>query len=203
MTDLANPSVAWDESSPLAGDTPRREDSRIVIAVMVIGALIAAQALLGLLGSIGTSFGAAKSGSAFAGALCIAYVILGVGLVLRKELARQAYVVLAVISLILLAVACVGLTVSSRGQATTPAAQSAYAYMAAHTRAEITEIQHSRFLSPAAKQQQIRDVTRVEEGLKAQEGVSNGSYGALLPGFLLAFIGLVFFTRPSVKQVFE
>jgi hypothetical protein len=71
-----------------------------VIAVMAIGAILILGNLAGLVtGSHMDTFGS-TTGNAFAGTEIVG-LILGIGLVTRKELARRVYLVFAVIGLVL------------------------------------------------------------------------------------------------------
>jgi hypothetical protein len=71
-----------------------------VIAVMAIGAILILGNLAGLLaGSHMDTFGS-STGNGLAGAQLVG-LVLGIGLVMRKELARRVYLVFAVIGLVL------------------------------------------------------------------------------------------------------
>jgi len=88
-------------------DDPARSRRRVVagsgwpvVAVMAIGAILILGNLVGLIaGSHMDTFGS-TTGNGLAGAQ-IAGLALGVGLVLRKELARRVYLIFAVIGLVL------------------------------------------------------------------------------------------------------
>jgi uncharacterized membrane protein len=194
MSDVPNPPLTFGTPALAVGAAPSRDNGPLVIAVMIVGALVALPALLGLLGSASISFGASKGGTTFGALIDIAYVILGVGLMLRRELARQVYVVLVVISLILLTVSAVGALASNNIGRTGSAAQQVNAVIA-------TE-QADRGTSVAEKQRNIASMRRGLAKLEANEHPGLTGTSGLIPGFLLAFIGLVFFTRPAVKEVF-
>jgi hypothetical protein len=98
------------------------ERSRIVLAVVVFGAFVTAQALVSLVGGLKLlSFGDV-GGVSLLTIFDVGFVILGVGLITRRELARAVYVVFAVINLIFLTlgmIAVLGLVaISSTSQAT-------------------------------------------------------------------------------------
>lgn len=205
MSDHQNPSVSWEALPPLAPDAPSREDSWIVIAVMIVGALIALPAFLGLIGSASISFTNARSDTAYAVAFDLAYLILGVGLILRRELARQVYVVLAVISLIFVGFATIEVATLNGVRATSGVAR--VPSEAARTQASIERIQDDRHIAAVQKQRIARELQREVARYRAEVVVAHeaepDTYKALIPGFLLALIPLVFLTRPSVKNVFN
>lgn len=99
------PAARAPEQPVFGGEPPRPEYDRKVIAVVVIGALIAFPALLSLLGSAAVSLDGSTGGSSLSVGFDLAYLVLGVGLMMRRELARQVYLVLATIGLIFLGIA--------------------------------------------------------------------------------------------------
>lgn len=75
----------------------------IIVIVIILGAIIATQSLLGLVGWLRLlSFGFAASTSKLVITIDVIYLLIGIGLILRKEFTRICYVLLALISLVLL-----------------------------------------------------------------------------------------------------
>lgn len=105
MTELNEPTGQVPEQPVFGGDAPPRDYDGKVIAVIVIGALIAIPALLSLLGSAAVSLDGSTHKSSVSVAFNLAYLALGVGLMMRRELARQVYLVLASIGLFFLGIA--------------------------------------------------------------------------------------------------
>ena len=71
-----------------------------VVAVMVIGAILILENLAGLLVRSHMDTFGSTTGNGFAGTEIVG-LVLGIGLVMRKELARRVYLVFAVIGLVL------------------------------------------------------------------------------------------------------
>ncbi|HXB16951.1 MAG TPA: hypothetical protein VNV44_14545 [Solirubrobacteraceae bacterium] len=87
--------------TPEASQPRTLSDGTIATVATVIGALVAIPALLALLGTAAIRLGGSSTGTGIAAIFDFAYLLLGVGLMMRRELARQIYCVLAVISLVL------------------------------------------------------------------------------------------------------
>ncbi len=105
MAELDEPAGQVPEQPLFGGEPPRPEYDSKVIAVIVIGALVAVPALLSLLGSAAVSLDGSSGRSSVSIGFDLAYLALGVGLMMRRELARQVYLVLATIGLIFLGIA--------------------------------------------------------------------------------------------------
>ena len=165
----------------------------VIIAVTILGVLIAVPALLGLLGSVNLSFGQQSNGSALNKLFDLAYLAIGIGLIFRREQARQIYVVLAVISLLFLAIGAIGVLASSgRSQVSGNSAR--------FLEQQIAQIESNPYLPQAVKRRKDESLRqRVAETPKA----SNGNIGVLIPGLLLTLLPLAFFTQERVKRVFE
>jgi hypothetical protein len=120
----ANPFVAFGAdpvpdpvARPEATRSSSPERSRIVMAVVVLGAFITIQALVSLVGSAQLlSYGHAGVGG-LATIFDVGYVLLGVGLVIRREPARVIYVVIAIISLIFAVLGTIAIVAASQAYA--------------------------------------------------------------------------------------
>lgn len=77
------------------------DDPSIVAGVVLLGALIAAGAFLSFVGGMKVVIGFGSGTGAFAALFALGYIALGLGIVMRRETARQIYVWLAVIGVIL------------------------------------------------------------------------------------------------------
>jgi hypothetical protein len=179
--------------------TARDEDADpIVIAVTIVGALITISALLGLLGSVNLSFGRHADGSTIGALFDLAYLALGIGLIFRREQARQVYVVLAVISLIFLAIGAVGVvTASGRSSVSNNSAR--------YLEQRIAVIESNPHISEAARKrgsEQLRERVADTPGVQTS-GASNGDIGDVIPGLLITLVPLVFFTHQRVRRVFQ
>ena len=126
MTLLPNQFIAFTDPPPpvldgpeaVAAPAPVPQRSWIAIVVIALGALIAVPALLGLLiGTTYLSYGFLGGGAAVLAAIDLLYLALGVGLIARRELARSAYVVLALVGLVLNVVGLVGFVALQPGVA--------------------------------------------------------------------------------------
>ena len=184
VSDTPQPAVTFGGDRKTGGDGP------IVAGVVVLGALIAIPAFLGIIGSISLSFGRATSGSAFAGMIDLAYLALGVGLILRRERARRFYVALGVLGLVVLAIgfaADLALAASSRGG-------ERAATEAAYTRQKV-----------GRPPEQVREIEAQERAELARLSVPRpGPKPArYVPALLLILVPLLFLTRPSVRRVFS
>ena len=126
MTFQSNQFIAFTDPPPpvLDGPTavapaaPAPQQDLIAIVVIALGALIAIPALLGLvIGTTYLSYGFLGGGAAVLAAIDLLYLLLGVGLMARRELARSAYVVLALVGLVLNVVGLVGFVALQPGGA--------------------------------------------------------------------------------------
>jgi hypothetical protein len=180
----------------------------ITIAVMALGAFIAVPALVSLVGWAKViSFGYISGTSAFVTVTDVLYLLLGVGIVLRKELARIVYVFFAVIGLLL---TVYGTYSTFNFHGVTNYDKTRDSQNISQDQQQITSIQNNDFapglhLTNAQKQQQIQRLQQdIANAKKDQAKISGArSYADLIPGYLLAIIPLVFLTRPSVKEVFS
>ena len=176
-------------SFDIAHDTPTRDDNMLVIAVVILGALIAIPAVLSLIGSVAISFGKqAASGGTVASLFDLGYLALGVGLMMRRELARQIYVVLAIISLIFLVIGAIAIYTAAGTETTNGNAA---------LQARIAQL---RSEPPSAGRE---STIRAVEAVRAKANQPGDDYSGLIPGFLIALVPLVFLTRPAVKAVFR
>jgi hypothetical protein len=192
MTEQQSPYVSFGLDSPEARDVRGESTDPIIIAVTILGALIAIPALLGLLGSINLSFGRNSNGSTLSALFDLAYLAIGIGLIFRREQARQIYVVLAVISLIFLAIGAIGvLTTSGRSQASGNSAR--------FLEEQIAKVESDPYLPQAVKERKNEALRqRVAETPKT----SSSDIGVLIPGLLLTLVPLALFTQERVKRVF-
>lgn len=187
MSEPPTPYVSFD----IAQDAPTRDDSMIVIAVVILGALVAVPAFLGVVGSVSISFGnQAASGGAIASLFDLGYIVLGIGLMMRRELARQVYVVLAIVSVIFLVIGAISVWTSERTLAAN--GNAAVQAQIARTRSEPPS---------ASRESTIQSLEAVAARAKADQ--PDNDFSGLIPGFLLALVPLVFLTRPAVKAVFR
>jgi hypothetical protein len=176
-------------------DTPAARAERmdpIIIAVTILGVLIATPALLGLLGSVDLSFGRQSNGSALSKLFDLAYLAIGVGLIFRREQARQIYVVLAVISLLFLAIGAIGIVATSgRSEASSNSAR--------FLERQIAAIESNPRLPQAVKK---HNGEALRERVAATPKASSGDLGLLIPGLLITLVPLVALTQERVKRVF-
>lgn len=193
-----------------AHGTPVTEDGTTAVAVVLLGAIIAGSALLTLLGAIASPSYSAAGGKTLFTLLGIGDVLLGVGIMLRLNLARQVYVVLTTIGVVLGLIAVVvalasGATLTSaaeRGVTTV----SSQATAATSVRTQIADVEQSQALTPQEKEARVSQLraaatqsapTSIAGGLS-----SSGVTEFALSSFALSIVALFFFTRIRVKRVF-
>jgi hypothetical protein len=197
---------AQDEAAQNSTDNKTK---MIVILVSILGAYTALSALLGLLGSVtALSFGFIKAGGQLT-VIDAIYLIIGVGLVFRKELARVVYIFLAIIGLLLTVYGTIH-TFSPHSTAAISYERTQSTQYIAQDQQQIKNVQHNDLapglhLTSTQKQQQIQQLQKdIANTKKAEAKLSSVRlYAGLIQGYLLAIIPLVFLTRPSVKGVFE
>lgn len=98
MADPQHDSLTFYDDSPRGRRRLPAGSDWPVVAVMVIGAILILGNLVGLLsGSHVDTFGS-TTGNGLAGAQLVG-LVLGIGLVMRKELARRVYLVFAILGL--------------------------------------------------------------------------------------------------------
>ena len=167
-------------------------------------------ALLGLLG--GSSLISLRYigiGAAFGLVLVdLAYVALGVGLMLRKELARQIYVVIAVIGIVFAVIGTAGYVQDHGLSATTAGAPTAayFQQRIAQTEARVAQVGSETNMTPAARSATLaalRAQLTIEQLDYANSRGVGGAYGGLVFAWLLALGPLVLLTRPAVKSRFS
>lgn len=192
----------------------------IIIGVIALGVFIAVPALLSIIGwakiiSYGNINALGKTGVLIYTIDAI-YLIVGVGLILRKEFARITYVVIGVILLL------IGLygTINYFRESHSISGVAAYyteEVASAQTgvngdQTTISSYQNNTSI-PASQKQQIiselegnlkqdqQQLKQLKQLQKQNSGIS--SLVKLIPTYLLAILPLVFLTRPRVKEVFS
>jgi hypothetical protein len=201
MGDSLTPHLGAFHAPPegIAEQTPRRDDSWIIIAVIAIGALVAISGFLALIDR--ATFGDTNFGAAFGGLFDFAYLIVGVGLMFRRELARQVFIVFAVIALIGFTWGAITYTTRYNQALATGLAQKK-----AQIQAEITRIQDNPNpgLGGPGRQRNLAGLQEEVRQWQAQHSSVSATsrYAGFIPLFLPGLISLVFLTRPAVKRVF-
>jgi len=175
----------------------------IILAVIVLGILNALPALLRLIGSTKLISLGFVNGTSFVITLIdIIYLVIGVGLILRREIARAAYIFLAVILLIL----------AIYGTFHTYSIEHNQSTQQGNLEVQL-QYDVSYCLTRPASQQRNEIVQQLEKDINNNQqpkqtclstlGITNNQYVALIPSYLFAVIPLVFLTRPRVKEVFS
>jgi len=178
----------------------------IVILVTVLGVYTAVSALLGLFGGLtAISFGFAKTGGELT-AIDVIYLIIGAGILFRRDTARLAYVFLAIIGLVLSIYGTHQVFTVTRYDNTYNKS------VIANDQQQITNLQNLQnnnelnpgtHLTKTQKQQMIHQLQKVLAQNKKDQNQTYKLYTGLIQGYLLAIIPLVFLTRPKVKAVFS
>jgi hypothetical protein len=212
------------ENEPAARQVTKPADNTltklIIVGVIALGIFIAVPAIFSIIGSVKIiSYGNIsvfdKAGIAIY-IIDAIYLIVGVGLILRKELARIAYVV---IGIILLLIGLYGTVKYFRESHSVSGSAAIYAdeTTSAQTGVNGDQTTISNYENntsiPAAQKQQIisgleSDLKKDQQQLSQDKQLQKQNSGInalvkLIPTYLLAILPLVFLTRSKVKEVFS
>jgi hypothetical protein len=173
--------------------------SLIVICIIGLGAVIAVPAFISLVDGASLLHYAFATGSGdlvLAYAIDLAVVFLGIGLILRKEIARAIYLVVALLGL-------VGLVIQTPTYLDLSSAVSQRASTSiSSTQSEIAALQANPAIPTAEKQ---RDIASLRLDLNTSQATIAGDYSVsrLVVEYLLMLTPLVFLTRPAVRREFS
>ncbi|HWB39260.1 MAG TPA: hypothetical protein VG604_03405 [Candidatus Saccharimonadales bacterium] len=185
---------------PVAAATKARLTSPVIIVIIVVGALIAIPAFISLIGNsslITYGFG----GKALLKAFDVLDILLGIGIILRKQIARIIYVVLALISL---ALSIYGLIhYASVIHKAYSAVNSLAAQAIADDEKTITETQNNKYLTDSEKQTIIQEAQDNMDTAKKIKGEVKADYAKFAGIYVISLIPLVVLTRPKVKAQFS
>lgn len=173
----------------------QRKENWIILGVCTLGGLIVIPCLLALIGSADFSFGGnVSSANGFGTFIDLCYLALGAGLILRRETARQIYLILGVLGILLFAAATL-----IDDNTTTPSRAPAIASL----ETQISQVERDQQNSIAFKTRTVENLRRQLLVERARENDGHAKKPSPVPGLLLAFAPLVFLTRPSVRKVFD
>lgn len=180
----------------------RQNASLIVVCIIALGALIAVPAFVTLLEGaslLHIAFATAGGVLLIGYAIDLALLLIGIGLILRKERARVLCLVLAVISLVFLVI-----RTPDYLNAISPASHAAASATSLAQR-DLAAIRADPTIPAADKQQDIASLRLRIDQLTADQAVVAGDYsvGRLVIEYLLILTPLVFLTRPAVKREFS
>ena len=207
-----NDSIPGSYQAPMANlpkntekDSRTTKNKLIIFGVMVLGAYIALSALLTLFSSLKIlSFGFVGNRN-FLILIDVIYLLIGIGLMLRNEIARLVYVIIGVIGLV---IAIYG---TYHYFSVNHAVQNLNNSAVIQTQNEITQYQDNSSIPASQKQliitelqQQItQEQSQVQQYNKAYSHVVRNEYISIGEAYLLAIVPLVFLTRSSVKEIFS
>jgi hypothetical protein len=203
---LPDPTSVFSENNPVTQPIKKSKlktetDTKttlVLIGVILLGIYITVPALLGLFSSITIlSYGFAAGGLLYV--IEVLYVLIGVGILLRRELARVAYMVLAVIGL--------GFSIYGTHQVLSAisAVKRTEAVAITDQQQALQQLQANGAgpgVSSAQNQQLIIQLQNDIAQLKSNK-FEVRLYEDLAEGYLLAILPLIFLTRPSVKAIFR
>ncbi|HUC88395.1 MAG TPA: hypothetical protein VMR95_04620 [Candidatus Binatia bacterium] len=178
----------------------------IIILITILGIYIAGSALIGLIGGVRLlSFGIARSTGGILTAIDIVYLIIGAGIIFRRELARIVYIVIAVIGLVLSSIGLYSYFHSVSNASSLQ--QQSRQLIIASTNKEIANYQSNTSIPANQKAQIIQEIKNTENGeLKTPDYptvIVEKTIGPLIEGYAIAIIPLIFLTRPTVKEEFS
>ena len=199
-TDIPMPSSLSDNDETLAiSSEDTRKTKGITMIVMAFGAFIVVTCAINVLtwlrlahASTGVSSVGILGLILAGGELCI-----GLGIIMRREVARAIYVVLAAISLVFSLYGTYNYFTAAHSLAQTEQAALA------STQHTIASYQDNPTLTATQK---ARIIQPLQEAAKRDQQLLDQNKNALLPliiAYIIAIAPLVFLTRPSVKAVFE
>lgn len=185
------------------------DEGVIVTGVLILGLVIAGSSLLALLGTITTPSYSATGGKTLFTVVECGELLLGMGIMLRLDIARQLYVLLTSVGIVLGVVAIV-VALASGSNLSSAAAKgvttaSSQTVVATNLRAQITADEQSQELSAPERESRVgalrAELTRTESGAPGSIN-ARGVTEFALTSFLLSVFALFFFTRFRVKRVF-
>jgi disulfide bond formation protein DsbB len=182
-----------------AGNLASQSDkTKIIVAcIWLIGAFIAIPAALSLFGTVKIlSYGIGGGTGGLVTAIEVVDVLVGVGIIFRKEMARIVYIVLAIIGFIL---SLYGTTIYFKDL---HAVSNSESQAITSTQNEITNYQNNTSI-PSAQRQQV--VSELQQDLAHEKKEQKPVFGLLnlIPDYFIALVPLIFLTRPSVKEQFS
>ncbi len=215
---VATQGIGVDNQQPLANiqsdntiqtTAESNKNNLIILLVIILGAYTAISALVGIFAStLAISYGFIGAGGLLI-AIDVIYILIGIGLILRKELARFVYVVLAILGLLLTIYGTVHIF-NSHAFKVIDYVKTQETQTINRDQQQITNIQNNNpstglQLTDVQKQQAIQNLQlNISRIKKSRDKLSNSRlYFGLIQGYLLAIVPLVFLTRPSVKKLFS
>jgi len=170
----------------------------INVLIILFGVYTVATAILGLIGGVKLlSFGVVGKSGGLITFISIVELIIGVGIVLRRELARVAYIVVAIIFL------CLSADGTYRYfQAIQTNNNSQQKYIAS-TKQEISQYQNDTSIPASQKTQLIQQVQNTENSELQLLSKEKTSLFPIIEGYIIAIIPLIFLTLPPVKEEFS
>lgn len=180
------------------GAKTNKPPTLIIALITIFGAYLAVTALLGLVGSLKLlSFGVVRTSGAVISIIDVVYIIVGLGIILRKEIARVAYIVIAVIGL---GLSVYGTVKYFQSLNNVTNAQQQYI---SSTNAQISGYQNNPAI-PSGQKKQITQQLKNDENtqIKLISKEKKDSIAPLIEGYAIAIVPLIFLTRPSVKKEF-
>jgi hypothetical protein len=171
------------------------KNNTITVIVMILGALV----VLGAIQSIFGSFGAVGSGGLgsilgiISLLLAVAELFIGIGLFQRKEVARKAYLIFAVVLLALSVYSTYRYFNASRQYSQTSVA---------NFQQQITRVENNSSLSAAEKTRTIQSLQLAESQLSRTSSPIASTWLVIAESYLFAILPIIFLTRKSVKAVF-
>ncbi|HUD05731.1 MAG TPA: hypothetical protein VMR18_02335 [Candidatus Saccharimonadales bacterium] len=198
--------VASPEKKPSTNSKSNDKSMVIKILITILGVYIASSALLGLFAGLKLlSFGIARSTGGILTVIDIVYLVVGAGIVFRREIARIVYVVLAVVGLVLSSVGLYSYIHATSGSNSLE--QQSKQSIIASTNKEIANYESSTTIPTNQKTQIIQEIKNTENNeLNSPEYPTVTVKKTIVPiieGYAIAIIPLIFLTRPSVKEEFN
>lgn len=184
-------------------DTNKKNAAQVVVVfIMVLGACIAISALLSLVSwSRIISFGSLSATNAFVRFIDAVYVLLGLGIMFRKNIARMIYIFIAIITLALSAFGTIRIVTQQHSQSAKSAnLQIQLQYDISYCLTKPPSQQRNQMVQQLEKD--INTKQQPDQTCYAALGIRSNEYVALIPGYLIAIIPLIFLTRTSVKEQF-
>jgi hypothetical protein len=208
----ASPKTPLPQAPPPPISTLKNTKTKLIsVIVIALGIYLAAPALLRLFVGVRViSLGFVSNTSIAVTIIDILYLIIGIGLILRRELARAAYVVIGCLFLL---IALYGtFHVYMQQHKTDATADNVLNVQLNQDEAYCADLEAQASPSQKLKYNEIAQTLYYDEQHNIQPsktcspttlGISSNQYVSLIPSYLLAILPLVFLTRPSVKEIFS
>ncbi len=201
-------SLASPAQTTIANDSPAQpSQKKTIIAKLIVafGILITLIALSGLIVGVRSASVDMTVDSDLVIASYILYLLLGIGIIFKKEIARQIYIILAVLGLLLTIYTTYNYFSVGRH------VSNGYANQVAGDKQAISNYQHNSLMSSSQKQSVIQGLrNQLSQDEKYQQTFNNTYNKAqnhlvfiLIGDYALAILPLIFLTRPSVVEQFN